>query len=177
MTTDSHVCAPDRPYPAGIMACACGQFWMRPSRELLRYAFVNPDLLRRLRDRQSAVRWGDVPGIAEAVAAAALREREEREAAGRRLAAQWPRLQAVKRAKWHRTVRAIILSRPCAYCGGTATDVDHVIPLSRGGSWRMRNLAPACSRCNSEKGNRTPAEWQAWRLRRGRSWPPSAAAA
>ena len=177
MTTDSHVCTPDRPYPHGIMACVCGQFWMRPGRDILRFAFVNPGLLGRLRSYQSAVRWGDAPDIATAVAAAALRERKEREAARIRLATDWPRLQAAKRAKWHRAVRAIILAGPCAYCGGTATDVDHITPRSRGGSEKMRNLAPACSRCNSEKGNRTPAEWQAWCLRRGRAWPPAAAAA
>lgn len=34
-------------------------------------------------------------------------------------------------------------------CKGTATTVDHVIPLSQGGSWfDLANLRAACTTCN-----------------------------
>jgi 5-methylcytosine-specific restriction endonuclease McrA len=64
--------------------------------------------------------------------------------------------------------------KPCAYCGdpGAAT-IDHVVPSSRGGDHRRKNLAAACWSCNSQKGNKTPQEWQRWRLARGLSWPPA----
>lgn len=39
----------------------------------------------------------------------------------------------------------------CAYCGGPAESVDHVIPLAKGGSHWPANLRPACKRCNSAK--------------------------
>ena len=47
----------------------------------------------------------------------------------------------------------------CVYCGGEATQIDHVIPRSRGGTDEVNNLVPCCQRCNISKSNRTPEEW------------------
>jgi integrase len=44
----------------------------------------------------------------------------------------------------------------CAYCGGAAEQVDHVWPLSRGGSHGAQNLVAACRRCNASKGSEWP---------------------
>ena len=43
----------------------------------------------------------------------------------------------------------------CVYCGST-TDlvVDHVVPVSAGGSSDLRNLVTACRGCNNRKGAR-----------------------
>ncbi len=50
----------------------------------------------------------------------------------------------------------------CAYCKqlmvleGTGDDrvtADHVIPKSKGGSGRRKNIVAACYRCNQEKGD------------------------
>nr|WP_246246611.1 HNH endonuclease [Isoptericola sediminis] len=46
----------------------------------------------------------------------------------------------------------------CAYCGGPAQTVDHVIPRSRGGDSSWLNLVAACEACNHRKANRTPLE-------------------
>lgn len=46
----------------------------------------------------------------------------------------------------------------CAYCGGPAETVDHVLPRSRGGGSTWLNLVAACYPCNSFKADRTPAE-------------------
>ncbi|MBO0608357.1 HNH endonuclease [Myceligenerans salitolerans] len=46
----------------------------------------------------------------------------------------------------------------CAYCGGPADTVDHVVPRSRGGPSTWLNLVAACYECNSFKADRTPAE-------------------
>lgn len=51
----------------------------------------------------------------------------------------------------------------CAYCGGVAATVDHVVPRSRGGDDTWLNLVACCLRCNGVKGDRTPAE-MGWRL-------------
>lgn len=49
----------------------------------------------------------------------------------------------------------------CAYCkDAPGNTTDHVIPLARGGNNDPENVVPACRRCNSSKGNRTPAEWK-----------------
>lgn len=46
----------------------------------------------------------------------------------------------------------------CQYCGRKAPDVvlviDHVIPVSKGGSNNASNLATACFECNSQKSNK-----------------------
>ena len=40
----------------------------------------------------------------------------------------------------------------CAYCGGEATQVDHVISRKAGGSHDLENLVACCAPCNSRKG-------------------------
>lgn len=62
---------------------------------------------------------------------------------------------------------------PCQYCGApNPRTVDHKLPWHRGGDHRRKNLALCCASCNSRKGNRTPEEWKADRLKRGLPWPP-----
>lgn len=46
----------------------------------------------------------------------------------------------------------------CAYCGGHAETVDHIVPRSRGGTLTWDNAVAACTRCNHRKANRTPKE-------------------
>lgn len=48
----------------------------------------------------------------------------------------------------------------CFYCGNLGGEVDHVIPLTRGGSHSIGNLVPACRTCNSSKNNRLIMEWK-----------------
>lgn len=45
-------------------------------------------------------------------------------------------------------------SMSCWMCADPATAMDHVKPISAGGSHMLANLRPACSRCNSSKGGR-----------------------
>lgn len=50
----------------------------------------------------------------------------------------------------------------CAYCvDGLFEHVDHVIPLSRGGTGWPANLRPACKPCNLSKHAKSLAEWRA----------------
>jgi len=46
----------------------------------------------------------------------------------------------------------------CQYCGESAENIDHVVPRSRGGDHVWENVVAACRRCNTRKGDRTPAE-------------------
>jgi 5-methylcytosine-specific restriction endonuclease McrA len=47
----------------------------------------------------------------------------------------------------------------CIYCGRFATEIDHLIPISRGGTGELSNLAPACRNCNSRKNDMTYSEF------------------
>jgi 5-methylcytosine-specific restriction endonuclease McrA len=50
----------------------------------------------------------------------------------------------------------------CQYCGRVFAqrelNLDHVVPLSKGGRSCWENVVTACVPCNSRKGNRTPVE-------------------
>jgi 5-methylcytosine-specific restriction endonuclease McrA len=49
----------------------------------------------------------------------------------------------------------------CVYCNlNKATTIDHVIPLSRGGTTELSNLLPACVSCNSSKRDKLLHEWK-----------------
>lgn len=51
--------------------------------------------------------------------------------------------------------------RSCRYCPALVETVDHIRALAAGGTHERPNLAPACRSCNSSKGARPLAEWQA----------------
>lgn len=53
----------------------------------------------------------------------------------------------------YRSNRAHVLQGrpPCRYCGRPATQVDHVVPVSKGGTHALSNLVPCCARCNRSK--------------------------
>jgi 5-methylcytosine-specific restriction endonuclease McrA len=42
----------------------------------------------------------------------------------------------------------------CVYCMGEYTDIEHLIPLSKGGGTTKDNCYPSCSQCNSSKSNK-----------------------
>jgi uncharacterized membrane protein YqaE (UPF0057 family) len=79
---------------------------------------------------------------------------------------------AIQRAKYgirskQRTIptalREAVLKRDdyiCRYCGrrSQTMEVDHIIPVRKGGKATMDNLATACRHCNRKKGGRTPTE-------------------
>lgn len=56
----------------------------------------------------------------------------------------------------------------CAHCGAKTPNptMDHVIPLSRGGTHGIGNIVPACSSCNLSKNASFVMEW---RMRRARA--------
>lgn len=53
------------------------------------------------------------------------------------------------------------LSYKCYWCDGPFEHIDHINPMSRGGSDRLRNLVPSCAACNLSKSNMPPSHWRA----------------
>jgi hypothetical protein len=67
----------------------------------------------------------------------------------------------ISKGAWAR-LREVVFDRDgteCRYCGDEANTVDHVVPLSRGGTNDLSNLTPACKPCNSSKRDRLVEEW------------------
>jgi hypothetical protein len=59
----------------------------------------------------------------------------------------------------------------CHYCGFAAHEIDHVVPVSRGGGVDLENLVPVCNECNHEKLDLTVDEWVIKRCAEGKPWP------
>lgn len=70
----------------------------------------------------------------------------------------------------------VLAAQMCRYCGDLngPYEVDHVIPISRGGTNAIENLACACVSCNTQKRSHLLHEWIQWRKANGMSWPPVA---
>ncbi|MGW3072754.1 HNH endonuclease [Kitasatospora sp. NPDC001132] len=65
----------------------------------------------------------------------------------------------VEHAPYSRLEILIRWKNRCAYCGELAQHLDHVVPLSRGGTDTAENMVPACADCNLSKGAKTLEEW------------------
>lgn len=103
--------------------------------------------------------------------------------AGRRVVNQLIELGKLSRLDWHlfsslyelelrgvgrlplpRALRARVLEKfghVCVYCAATENiEIDHVLPVSRGGTDDFENLVPACGPCNRSKGAKLIEEWR-----------------
>lgn len=91
------------------------------------------------------------------------------------VAREWAKNNPEKRAKIKTAYRArkhsetfYILDReikhlkasPCAVCGSQGpVDIDHIVPLSKGGRHSVGNLQPLCRSCNTSKSDKFFADW------------------
>ena len=59
--------------------------------------------------------------------------------------------------------KLLAADRKCHWCGNViegTPEVDHVIPLSRGGLNTIDNVVPSCHACNRSKATQLPSEWK-----------------
>ena len=72
------------------------------------------------------------------------------------------RLKSASMAPIHAdTLEALRLS-PCFACGSRErVEIDHIVPISRGGEHVDGNLMALCKRCNGSKNSLTYDEWKA----------------
>lgn len=52
---------------------------------------------------------------------------------------------------WPKIRAQVLAEEPLCPCGARATDVDHVVPLRRGGTHQRSNLQPLCKPCHASK--------------------------
>src|SRR5690625_7295879 len=60
------------------------------------------------------------------------------------------------KSSWRRMIRSWLLETQNGECQRCSTThnltIDHIVPLSMGGSWHRNNLQLLCRRCNRKKG-------------------------
>jgi 5-methylcytosine-specific restriction enzyme A len=66
----------------------------------------------------------------------------------------------LRRSQWWKKRKSTGI---CHYCRNrfhpSELTMDHIVPIARGGKSVKNNIVPCCKKCNSEKQNRTPVEW------------------
>lgn len=97
--------------------------------------------------------------------------REERVATARKWGKENPERRAQIKGSYRARKRSEALhvlpreirrlkASPCAVCGSQGpVDIDHVIPLAKGGRHSIGNLQPLCHSCNCSKSDKFFAEW------------------
>lgn len=77
------------------------------------------------------------------------------------------RIRPTLRVSWRRGLKQELMRRQdntCVYCGtrrqARSLDVDHIVPVVRGGSNDESNLQVICRACNLRKGIQTDAEFR-----------------
>ena len=78
------------------------------------------------------------------------------------------RYRPTKRVSWPKGLKRRLMRRQdntCAYCGyrriAASLDIDHMIPVVKGGSNDESNLQVICRSCNQRKGDQTDQEFRA----------------
>ena len=78
------------------------------------------------------------------------------------------RIRPTNRVTWPKGLKRSLMRRQdntCAYCGyrriAASMDIDHIIPVVRGGTNDESNLQVICSPCNQRKGLQTDEEFRA----------------
>ena len=78
------------------------------------------------------------------------------------------RIRPTRRVTWPKGLKRSLMRRQdntCVYCGyrriATSMDIDHIIPVVRGGSNDESNLQVICRQCNQRKGLQTDEEFRA----------------
>jgi len=153
----------------------CRKCWGVYRREHLR---KNPDIAekRRIESRLRARRIRSTPKGRKKVAEATQRWRESDRNRARAISrSQYGRREARRKGAGYRHVSTKearrIVNSPCSNCGAKENiHIDHIIPLSRGGTHSIGNLQPLCAYCNISKHNALQIEWRYRSGNYGRSY-------
>jgi 5-methylcytosine-specific restriction endonuclease McrA len=139
---------------------AANKQWRQDNAELLKaWRDSRREIIRaqtRKYERARRAAGGDKRRRLETIEHTRLRERLK--AHNRRERARNnPGSSGVKPKQWLQILEQF--ENRCAYCGAPAEEIDHVIPLSKGGAHSPSNVVPACSPCNGSKHDKLLLDW------------------
>lgn len=80
---------------------------------------------------------------------------------------------SIRRAKKASSSSSLVTSKDlrkikamsCIYCNAPFEQLEHIVPLARGGRHAVGNLAPSCAGCNQSKGSKFVMEWKLSKVR------------
>jgi hypothetical protein len=122
-------------------------------------AGVAAELVVQVADAITAAR---AEGAEEALRAMRFGNAERSQSAAR--TRRYRQRSGISQSEWLSIARYILRRDPavCRYCGANNVGlaVDHIVPVSRGGTHSPDNLGLACKPCNSGKKDLLLSEWQ-----------------
>lgn len=66
---------------------------------------------------------------------------------------EFTNVSALRKSIGRKMRQKVLSSGKCAHCGSAdRLEIDHIIPVSRGGKTELQNLQPLCKPCNLRKG-------------------------
>ena len=68
-------------------------------------------------------------------------------------------LRLCRKQHWECIYCRTLMSKNYCPTNGRSATVEHMVPVSKGGTRKMDNLAAACLRCNNSKGEMTVEEF------------------
>lgn len=118
----------------------------------------------REEDRLRMAKWrAENPGKDAATARKWRKNNPEKYAAvnrNRRARTKKALVERISAKHWQNVLQ--LFGNRCAYCfESTVLHMDHIDPLSRGGTHELSNVAPACLTCNSSKNSAILIVWMA----------------
>jgi 5-methylcytosine-specific restriction protein A len=61
--------------------------------------------------------------------------------------------------EWQKLRQQVLAEQPFCACGAPTTEVDHIVPLSKGGTNDRSNLIGRCKPCHSRKTAKSDGRW------------------
>lgn len=65
--------------------------------------------------------------------------------------------RSLTKEEWQDQV--VLFDGKCGYCLRPASTMEHILPISKGGSHTIDNVIPCCAECNSKKKDRSMLLW------------------
>lgn len=126
-----------------------------------RFRGRNPGYYSRYHHGERMLAWKEANRERNRVLAREKRRDETPEENATRKAKANPGSVGVSQRDWVRLCRRF--ANCCAYCGikpDKSIEMDHVIPLTKGGRHAIGNVLPACHDCNLSKNARYLSDWR-----------------